>query len=304
MTSAPFQPDDVAVVIPTRDRWAILEQTLAALATQTVDGFDVVVVVDGEDQDPPALDGARVVVKERGGPGAARNAGVAATDRPLVLFVGDDIIPSPALVASHVAAHCRWPDPRRAVLGRIEWHPHVGHTRLARWLTRSASQFDFDSIQVDEAGFGRFYSSNVSLKRSLFSEVGGFDEQFSFDYEDLDIGWRLDQVGMRLMYEPAALAHHLHRYDWAGLERRYRSRAGAERLMMAKHPWFEPFFANRIREAAAHPPVSRLWPFVVDRLPARPVRLRRAAERRASLWYHQRLAPSFLEAWEASEVRR
>ena len=71
MSSAAFKPDDLAVVIPTRDRWAILERTLDGLASQSVHGFDVVVVVDGQDQDPPALGGARVVVKQRAGPGAA-----------------------------------------------------------------------------------------------------------------------------------------------------------------------------------------------------------------------------------------
>jgi 2'-5' RNA ligase len=46
----------------------------------------------------------------------------------------------------------------------------------------------------------------------------------------------------------------------------------------------------------------------VDRVPARWRALRRVAEDRAGTWYHQRLAPTFLDAWDADrdleELRR
>ena len=78
-------PSDLTVVIPTRDRWPILQRTLAALAAQTVTGFDIVVAVDGEDQRPPDLPGARVVVKPAGGSASTRNAGMAQVTTPLAM---------------------------------------------------------------------------------------------------------------------------------------------------------------------------------------------------------------------------
>ena len=78
--------------------------------------------------------------------------------------------------------------------------------RIMRWLEWSDSQFAFTGIAGEEAGYGRFYSSNLSLKRGFFLEAGGFDEDFLFDYEDLDCGRRLHDRGMRLLYEPAAVA--------------------------------------------------------------------------------------------------
>jgi GT2 family glycosyltransferase len=293
----PFTAHDLTVVIPTRDRWSILRKTLAALDRQTTQGFETVVVVDGVDQDPPDL-GATTFVKERGGPGAARNAGVERTSRSLVLFLGDDMIPMRTLVERHIAAHCREPTSRTAVLGHAKWHPRVGWSRLAHWLDWSSSQFDYRTISGDDAGWPRFYSSNVSLKRELFLDAGGFDEDFMFDYEDLDFGWRLHQAGMVLRYEKGAVARHLHRYDFARLERRYVGRAQGEQLMMSKHSWFSPFFAERISYAAAQPPVSRLWTWIVELVPRSATRYRRAAEHRANLWYHQRLAPAFMSEWE------
>lgn len=247
----------------------------------------------------------RVLRQEHGGPGVARNLAASASERPLILFLGDDMIPTPELVERHLARHERAPEAEAAVLGRVRWHPEVAGGRLERWLDWSGAQFDYRVLEREggeEAGFGRFYSCNVSVKRALFDATGGFDPDFVFDYEDLDLGWRLHEHGMRLLYEPGAVVLHLHRHDWASIERRYRSRARGERMMAAKHAWFSPWFHRQIAADAAAPPVSRAWPYLVDLIPedgrAAPLRARARGEAKANRCYHQRLAPGFLSAWE------
>jgi len=293
-------PGELAVVIPTRRRWDTLRITLEALRAQSVQGFETIVVADGADQQVPPLPGVRVVQQEHGGPGVARNRGVRESERRLILFLGDDMVPTPGLVARHLERHGDQPGDEVAVLGRIVWHPAVPRNRLHRWLDWSGALFDYARLETqrdDDAGWARFYSSNVSLKRELFLAAGGFDPDFVFDYEDLDFGWRLGRRGMRLLYERAAVAEHLHPYDWAAVQRRYESRAEAEQLMMAKHDWFEPWFKRQIDAAADAPASSRLWALGVDRVPERAGPLRRAAERRADRHYLQRLAPTFRAAW-------
>ena len=289
---------DLTVIIPTRDRWPILGRTLRGLESQTARGFETIIVVDGADQIPPPLPSwARVIVKDAAGPGAARNAGVRQADRRLILFLGDDMVPTSGLVAHHLARHGSEPQPEVGVLGHVEWHPEVRDSPLLRWLDRSGSQFDYASITGD-AGWGRFYSCNVSLSRDFFLASGGFDPDFTFDYEDLDLAWRLHQRGLRLLYERRAIAHHLHSYDWRGLERRYHSRGIAERLMAQKHQWFNPFFGSRVRSAAGQRPVSVAWPVVADLLGDRRGPLARMADKRADRWYHRRLAGRYLAGWE------
>jgi GT2 family glycosyltransferase len=303
---------DLTVIIPTRDRWPILARTLEALAAQTEQGFDTIVVVDGTEQPvPPELErnqAVRVVGNARQGPGAARNLGARLTDRPLLLFLGDDMLATPTLAMHHLARHRAEPGPEVAVLGHVEWHPEIARNRLLRWLEWSGSQFEYRALagrRGEDVGFGRFYASNVSIKRERFLDVGGFDPDFrQADYEDTDLGWRLHQRGLRLIYEPAAIARHLHRYEWSDIERRYASRAEAEQLMSVKHSWFSPWFYERIRAHTTEPPASRLWPLVVDYVPARARPLRRLVEARADRWYHQQLAPVFLEAWERAGRRR
>lgn len=295
------RPEDLAVVIPTHGRPEILGRTLDALAAQSVRGFEIVVVVDGADQPAPERTDVRTVVQEHAGPGVARNLGARSTDRPLVLFLGDDMVPDATLVEQHLRRHAEHPEDRVAVLGHVEWHPEAGGGRILNWLDWSGSQFDLGADADGVAGFGRFVSCNVSCKRRFFLDAGGFDPEFSYYYEDLELAYRLDEHGMVLLYEPHAVARHLHAYDLESVCRRFEGIAEGERLLSRRRPEFEPFFLRRVRGAMARPVASPVWPLVVDHLPARPRRLRRRARERANTWYHQQLGPRFLDRWHAAD---
>ena len=292
----------LTVVIPSAGRWDVLAQTLDALA-----GVEVVVVVDGHDHVVPtdltARAGVTLIAVEHGGPAAARNAGAAVAGGELLLFLGDDTIPSPGLVERHLARHLAEPSDRVAVLGRVLWHPKVARRPVNRWLEWSGSQFDYASLagleRDADIGWGRFYTANVSLKRSLFEEVGGFDTDFkAAAYEDIDFGWKAAEVGMALRFEPDAVALHLHPYSLAAARRRFRAVGEAERLMVAKHPWFEPWFYERFVRHAGEARASGLWARIVGYVPERFERLWWPARAWADRWYHQQLFDDFMVGWE------
>jgi len=295
-----FSAADLSVIIPTRNRWPILAKTLAALRDQTVKGFDVLVVVDGTDQQVPDL-GCRMLCQEHGGPGAARNTGAAAISTPLVLFLGDDMVPSRPFIDAHLRGHNRNTALGAGVLGHVVWHPDVAASRIHRWLDWSATQFNYQGLSAgDDAHWTRFYSCNVSLKREFFIEAGVFDADFVYYYEDLDCGFRLGERGLHLRYEPEALAYHQHSYDWARIVHRFDGVALGERMMAAKHSWFSPFFVGRAKAALTRRRASPVWPLIVDRVPTSRRRIRAIAEKRANRWYYRRLAPRYLAAYEAA----
>jgi glycosyltransferase involved in cell wall biosynthesis len=291
---------DVGVVIPTQNRWQVLERTITGLKHQTVAGFEIIVVVDEAAELPDFLEDIKVVYRNRRGVGAARNDGVRATDRAIIMFLGDDTIPEPELMARHLEMHGRHPEIEVGVLGAVHWHPEVAGGRFQQWLEWSGTQFDYHTITGDEAGWGRLYSSNVSLKRALYLKVGGFDEEFLFGYEDIELGLRMHHAGLRLLYEPRARVSHVHRYDLPAIERRFRLVGGGEYLMVRKHPDFAPFFLQRFLSRRRVAPFSP-WPWVVDYVPSRLRGLRRAAEMRADAWYSKRLVAPFVAGWLAAE---
>lgn len=305
-----FTAADLAIVIPTRERWDILDRTLSSLSEQTVTGFESIVVVDGTDQDPPPLAVSRVLAKRRAGPAAARNAGARTTERPLIMFIGDDTVPAPDLVERHLATHSRHPEREAAAVGLTDWHPEVAGNRINRWLEWSGTQSWYGSLAEEgeqEVSHWYFYTSNLSLKRELLVEGAGFDEDFPFAaFEDLECGLRLSRLGLRLYYEPAAVCRHLHDYDWPGLERRFSAMALSERLMVEKHPELEAGCLRRM-EASAQGPALALDP-LVDVVPRRWTRLDQFVRRQTDRSYHRRLTPVYLGAWdraaELCELRR
>src|SRR5271169_5422493 len=87
------------VVIPAHDSEATIGRAVRALA-----GHEVIVVDDGSRDATGARAaeaGARVVrLDERGGPARARNAGVRATEAPIVVFTDADCEPLPGFVVA------------------------------------------------------------------------------------------------------------------------------------------------------------------------------------------------------------
>src|ERR1700712_2915091 len=87
----------VSVVVPTRGRPSVVVGAVASALDQTVPPHEVVVVVDGPDDESvaalEALQDPRVRVhvhERRRGAGAARNTGVRLAEGVLVAFLDDD----------------------------------------------------------------------------------------------------------------------------------------------------------------------------------------------------------------------
>lgn len=214
----------VSVVIPTLDRTDVLEQTLARLAQQTPpgDGFEVIVVANGSPAATAALvRGAtekfpvplRLLEEPRPGPASARNRGAEAARGSILLFLGDDMLPATSgLVRGHAEAHERYADPLCAILGHATWDPREPITPFMHWLENGGPQFSYGDIAPGPVMTQRyFYTANISLSTQTFLEAGGFDERFPYAaVEDIELGARLESLGVTLVYEPQLVVHHLH----------------------------------------------------------------------------------------------
>jgi hypothetical protein len=304
---------ELSVVIATSGR----DSLRTALARLRHPGAEVIVVggvdcapglVEGivADAAPP---GTRVLPSEYLGPTGKRELGWRAAGAPLVCFIDDDVLADPGLLDAHLAVHRAHPDPELAVLGRVRWAREIHVTPFMRWLERGPL-FDYAALDaayaagVTDAGWGRFCTANISLKRELLERVGGFDtEHFDFLYEDVDLGKRLhEQAGLQLRYHPAASAEHLSRPDLPGWTARMAVLADAERRYVRCHPDQPPFFHDFFLRAAARPPArgrgARLARLVPRETPWLGPQVWASAE---AVWA-QTLGAAFLQAWRAAEA--
>jgi GT2 family glycosyltransferase len=213
----------ISVIIPTRDRPAQLARTLAAYERQTLPAGQAEIIVsddasnyDIEDRVAPFRErlSLRIIKNSiRSGAGGARNAAIPLARGELVLFAGDDILPNPDFLATHIAAHRKRDDPRLAVLGRVGWHPDVPVSRLMRYVTgEGGHQFAYQHLTPgDFVDYGYFYTANISLPRRLLERQEElFNPKFTgYGFEDIELGLRLARDGMRLLYVPEAAASRL-----------------------------------------------------------------------------------------------
>lgn len=213
----------LSVIIPTKDRCERLRHTLESLALQ--DGrehFEVVVADNGSsDATAETLGKAAAtlpitvvpVSQPEGGPATARNAAIERARGQVLLLLGDDVEPaSRDLVQRHLSLHQEADDPRYAVLGRMVWDESKEVTEFMRWLDSGGPQFHYHELSPGYVPASEyFYSSHLSMSRSLLDKYGGFDERFPYAaLEDTELGTRLEAAGLALTYHPELVVTHDH----------------------------------------------------------------------------------------------
>ncbi len=291
--------------------YPVLRRVLDGFERQDAEpgSFEIVVVSDKAEPDPAAVQEAigsrpypvRRITGQEPGVSENRNAGCAAACSPLVLFNDNDTIPVPELVSEHLRWHDRHPVKEVGVVGLVRWAPELDVTPFMRWLDRGV-QFDYPNIEGIEAGWGRFYTANSSVKRSFFERVGGFDQaRLPYGYEDLDWAYRASKLGFRLLFNRAAVVDHLRQMTLEFWKKRARRVAIAERQFVKIHPDVAPYFRNLFIDATRREPARRrgikLAPYVPPSVPWLGPRVWTSVD----LYYRQQLAPHFLAAWEEWE---
>lgn len=200
--------------------------------------FEIIAVDDGstdgtshvlQEYQPQRYTLRPFLLNKNAGPANARNQGIAHAHAPLIAFVGDDILPTHDFVLQHTAGHVQWPDEGSAILGKTQWPNDMIQNTLMRHIDGlGAQQFSYYYFKdKQELDFRHFYTSNISMKRSLLSRVQPwFDTGFRYAaYEDVELGYRLEtQGGMCIRYIEAPQATHYHYYTiWGFAQRQYRS---------------------------------------------------------------------------------
>jgi GT2 family glycosyltransferase len=207
-----------SIVTPTHGRPDSLLGVLDGLAAQSCPAgtFEVVLVFDGLDEATvrrvtahPYPFELRVHQQERQGPAGARNAGLSLARGTHVLFLDDDVIPDPHLVAAHREAHGDAPD--LVVIGPLLAPPDRRAAPWTRWeWSTLAEQYRAMTAGEWQATPRQFYTGNASVRRAHLVAVDGFDEDFRRG-EDVELAWRLHRLGLRFVFQPEAAGVHLAR---------------------------------------------------------------------------------------------
>lgn len=222
-------PPRVSVIVCHYRQPEELRRTCAALTAQTLPPLEVIVADDGSSPVPDAADLAgpvHVVTQPDRGfrAAAARNLGARRARGEVLVFLDADVVPEPGFLAALTRRIAVCPDVlavgrrRHADLSGL---PVGGDPRTAPRLTDPAWLDDGyaatrDLLDADGRSFRFVISALLACHRSLFDDLGGFDERFvGYGGEDWDLAYRAWNNGAVLVHERDAAGWH-DGPDWAG----------------------------------------------------------------------------------------
>ena len=256
-------PDDavVTVAVCTRDRAAMLDECLGALASldYPTDRLELIVIdnapSDGATREAVARHPRiRYVVEPRPGLDWARNRAIRESRGAIIAFTDDDVSVDPGWVRALAGAFAE--EPRAACITGLVVPDAIDTPAQALFERYGGFGRGFDravySVAPGESaarrygGTGRFGTgANMAFRRSFFEREGLFDPALDVGTPangggDLEMFFRVLKAGDALVYEPAAVVRHRHRREYAALRTQLQNNGVG-------------FYAYLVRTAQAYP---------------------------------------------------
>ena len=211
----------ITVAIPTSERVDLLDRAIESILNQTVRDIDIVVVDNSRDADTrnrlgrqvPAV---RVIRTARSTFFAgAMNTALRDAATPFVAVLNDDAFLNPRWAEEALLTFAR-DDSVGSVATKVmnATRPDIidstgdqldlaGRATNRGWGEVDRGQYSSESHVFSAAGSCAIY------RRCAFVEAGGFDDAFVAYLEDVDLGFRLQLLGYRCVFNPACEAHHV-----------------------------------------------------------------------------------------------
>lgn len=210
----------ISIIIVNWNGRSWLETCLPALAAQSLQNFEIILVDNGSQDDSQSwleANWPQVKVLPQAtncGFAQANNIGIREAYGRYIVTLNNDTIPEPAWLESLVTAVT---------------DPGVGMVASQIYFWNQPSLLDSAGIEVDKVGiaWNRGYGDIVSTalqacdvfgpsaaaalyRRDMLDEIGLFDETYFAYYEDVDLAWRAQKHGWRCRYMPSAKVKHWH----------------------------------------------------------------------------------------------
>jgi mycofactocin system glycosyltransferase len=236
LKTAPF----VSVIIPVRDREKELGRCLRSLSQldYPAEYLEIIVVDDGSRDNSAGCAkewGAKVVCSgaDGAGPAAARNRGADAANGEILAFIDSDCTASKTWLRQLVPL---FDDSTLAAVGG-KVAGMATRSQLDRYEDVMSSLSLGDYPRRAGKGSDTFYlpSCNLLVKKDIFLTMNGFAPTMQVG-EDVDLCWRMRDIGWRIAYMPAGIVYHQHRNQlFSFMSRRFFYGTSEEKLQRL-HP--------------------------------------------------------------------
>ena len=233
----------LSVVIPTHNGAETLADCLNALRASSFSPAEIIVVDDGSSDDSAKIAercGCRVIrLAQNIGAARAKNRGAREAIGDILFFTDDDVVVARDALANLIE---NYSDASVAgVVGLLD--SKIPFDEFASNFKNLWMRFSY--AKVPREGIGLFYTSIASMRREIFLQLGGFDENYrgASITEDTEFGQRAWAAGYLLRLDDrVTAAHHKHYTLGEVLQTDYlRARA---LVLMRLRKWGQRFYTS------------------------------------------------------------
>jgi GT2 family glycosyltransferase len=205
----------ISVIIPTYNGAKKLPNILKALALQSYQDFETIVVVDGSTDDTLKvleegknwnLKDFKYIYQENGGRAKVRNKGAKEAKGNVFIFFDDDTRPTPSCIEKLVKY---FNEKKNAILvGNHPFELQKADTDLGKYRTQKANSWVKDLKPSPFLLTTPFMTAaNSAIPKEIFEKLEGFDEKLT-DAEDFDMAIRATEKQIPIYFCIDAVAWH------------------------------------------------------------------------------------------------
>ncbi|HJT20603.1 MAG TPA: glycosyltransferase [Nitrospira sp.] len=210
-TNGPLRPT-IAVIIPVYNGGLKFRAALDSVRSAIPPPDELIVIGDGDTDGSAeyAQSSGAVVYRfdEPGGPGRARNLGASKAQSDLLFFVDADVTVPPRIIGQLRTIFSEHPG-IAAVIGSYDDQP--GERNFLSQYRNLLHHFVHQQGREDAS---TFWGACGAIRRSVFLEVGGFDERYTKpSIEDIELGYRLKRTGHSIRLSKSLYVKHWKRWD-------------------------------------------------------------------------------------------
>jgi len=241
----------------------LLERLSSVAAKECCEVLAVVENANAREPTVQARAGRTTRVEIPAGRGLAynRNQVLRFSGGDIIVFIDDDCFPEDGWLGELVAPFER--EEVEAVMGRAEVPPStfLGDSIAALGFPAGGSLGYEKMYGVDDEGFtGSIITLNCAVRARVFKELGPFNGAMTKGAEDMELAWRMQQAGKKILYQSSAVVEHEARSSLRDFARWFFS-AGRGKYQLAENLGGElgPLVRMRLRSYG-----SILWAFKFD----------------------------------------